>query len=189
MKIFFFLNLITLLLFTPPIRGEQLFLQHPCDSIPASSAPVYLPVDELKSIALDPSEGAVFLTEFLTLWYYANRDKKEQMKDFLAPSFLEKEQLNDQLYMVDKFVPAGCKVYKKEGDEYWAYVWGTGYFWAKQLKFKLVTENGKLYILPSTVKKGAFGPTVKPWQYVNKEIYTKKSKYEKKLEEAKKSEN
>ena len=184
MKIFFFVNLIAFLALMPPIKAEQ--LQTTIDSIPKATqtGPVYLPVAELKSITADQSEGAILITEFITLWYYKNKDRKEKMKDFLAPSFLEKEQLNDQLYMVNKYVPAGCKIYKKEGDEYWAYVWGNGYMWVKQLQFKLVTENGKLYILPASVEKKGFGLTVTPWHYVKKEIYTNERRYEKKLKEA-----
>ena len=71
------------------------------------------------------------------------------IKATIAPSFIEKNGLTAKKFWVNGHRGfAGFKVFEQSGNEVSAYVWGKNHFWVHKYIFKVIEENGKIYLQP-----------------------------------------
>ncbi|MBN1638273.1 MAG: hypothetical protein JW866_04865 [Ignavibacteriales bacterium] len=108
----------------------------------------------------DGTPEKTFVTSFLNLMIEEERDY-EQMREFISPSYLIEKNAHD--YKVNSYFPVGFSVDSYNEGVIITQIWGEDKSWVHQLTFKVVIENEKYYLYPSSND----GEWIDPWFGIN----------------------
>lgn len=87
-----------------------------------------------------------------------------QLKPYIAPSYYTTYNLSKETYLIDNYSPKGYEIksYNSSTGIINAEIWGNNRSWVHKLTFKLVKENGGLYVYPEKHSDSY----IKPWYRV-----------------------
>lgn len=116
----------------------------------STNKPVVKPEPEQEQ---DPSllaDEARLVYDFLKIMKDDQYNETSKMK-FVSPKYLKKNNLNPSDYKVNTYTISGFNVKKfdKETGMVQTWIWGENKKWIMQLDFKVVREDGKLFLYPS----------------------------------------
>jgi len=108
-----------------------------------------------------------FVESFIKLMISEDAVNKELM-NYISPSYIKENNLDVSKYEVNTYSPKGFSIESQDKDIVTTKIWGKDRGWTHILKFKLVKENGKLYLFPSKHSEKYIHPWFEVSTYINK---------------------
>ncbi len=108
-----------------------------------------------------------FVKSFIELMMSDNKDGDE-LKNYISPTYLKENNLDVSKYEVNSYSPKGYNIESYDKDIVKVKIWGKDRGWTHILKFKIVKEKGKLYLLPSKHSERYIHPWFEANTYINK---------------------
>jgi len=111
---------------------------------------------------------AVCVYEFLEIWI-DDASNDDKLMNFISPKYLNKNNLNKSEYNVNLYYPVNFKIKSidKENSLVTALIWGEDKKWIHKLTFKVVREDGKLYVYPSQYTTSMY---IYPWSQLESNV-------------------
>lgn len=92
-----------------------------------------------------------------------------EMRLYIAPSYYKKNDIDPFVYLVNAYSPSGFSIESVDGNGVVkAKIWGSDRSWVHELTFKVVEENGLLYVMPG--KHHSETEYVDPWYSVRTDV-------------------
>jgi len=108
-----------------------------------------------------------FVKSFIKLMMSNDQDEKELM-NYISPSYIKENNLDVSKYEVNSYSPKDFSIESYDKDIVTVKIWGKDRGWTHILKFKIVKEKGKLYLLPSKHSERYIHPWFEANTYINK---------------------
>ena len=106
-------------------------------------------------------QEAAFVYDFLSIWI-DDASNDDKLMEYISPKYLKKNNLNASNYNVNLYYPVNFKIkaYDKENSIVTVLIWGENKKWIHKLTFKVVREDGKLFLYPSQYTTSMY---IYPW--------------------------
>ncbi|MCD4828505.1 MAG: hypothetical protein K8R90_03630 [Candidatus Cloacimonetes bacterium] len=103
----------------------------------------------INKLSRDGVDEQEFVSRFLTLMINNNENDAE-MFVFLAPEYLQSNAIEVDAYQVNSYSPVGFSIeeYDPSTGLITTHIWGEDNSWVHELVFKLVKNEGRLYLMP-----------------------------------------
>ncbi|MBN2662326.1 MAG: hypothetical protein JXR68_01645 [Bacteroidales bacterium] len=99
-------------------------------------------------------------------------DFTPKYRSIIAPSYLKSNKLDIKDYSINRYYPDGYSIvsYNPANGYVITNIWGEKKTWIKELTFKVVKENGKLYLYPLKHTNMMY---IHPWFEIKDNVKTK----------------
>jgi hypothetical protein len=97
------------------------------------------------------SDAEKYVTKFLGYMDQKEGPKREEMMACISPGYISDNKINVKDYKVNNYSIYGFSIdsYDASSGMVVTKVWGEARKWVHELDFKVVKENGSLYLMPS----------------------------------------
>ncbi len=110
-----------------------------------------------------------YVSTFLSYMVQSTGPQYKKMMECISPAYIKKNNINTAEYKVDNYTIWGYSVesYSQNDGLVVTKIWGENKKWVHQVTFKLVKENGKLYLEPSKYSDTYIDPWDSVKTYIN----------------------
>jgi hypothetical protein len=107
-----------------------------------------------------------FVSTFISYMDHEKGPKQDEMKACISPSYIKENRIDINKLKVNNYSvwDSSIEYYNAADGMVVTKVWGESKKWIHQLEFKVVKENGKLYLMPSKHSEAY----IDPWYVVKK---------------------
>ncbi len=114
------------------------------------------------------SEANEYVTRFLGYMDHNEGPKRQEMMDFIAPSYISQNHINTSDYKVNNYTIWGFTIesYDASTGIVVTKVWGDAKKWIHELDFKVVKEKGSLYLMPGKHSEAYIDPWFEVKTYI-----------------------